>query len=246
MSSILLKIIAMLSMLSDHIATMLGLDGFWLVFGRLAFPLYAFMIVETFRHLKEKRLEKFIVSLTVMAVIVEPAFDYALRGAWFYPLMQNQLLQFLTYGIAYLFSKHTSNRTYRILIWVSTMILNQVLLLGYGFAGIVVMLLFDYYLEHYQKKSLGWRFFAVSYILLLSIPLFIIMEIIMGIQYGYEITIQLYITYYIPLFSPVLLTIPFIALYNGEYGNMPIWFKKFYRYFYVLHLWILAIIRLFL
>ena len=51
MTSFILKIIALLSMLSDHCTDVFGWSAVGNDFGRLAFPLYAFMIVDSFRHL---------------------------------------------------------------------------------------------------------------------------------------------------------------------------------------------------
>lgn len=40
--------------------------------------------------------------------------------------------------------------------------------------------------------------------------------------------------------APILLTVPLLALYDGTYGNSPVWFRKLYRWFYPAHLWILT------
>ena len=40
----------------------------------------------------------------------------------------------------------------------------------------------------------------------------------------------------------VFLALPFLALYNGEYGNPPKWAKTAYRIFYPAHLLVLGLL----
>ncbi|MBR2824850.1 MAG: hypothetical protein IKE51_01075 [Solobacterium sp.] len=44
-------------------------------FGCFTFPIYAFMIADTFRHHSKERMEKFFISLMMMSVIVKSALD---------------------------------------------------------------------------------------------------------------------------------------------------------------------------
>ena len=249
MTSLILKIFALLSMLIDHLGAVfqtqaiLSIDE---IFGRLAFPLYAFMIVDSFRHLHGERFKKFMIILGVMAIISEPAFDYAMYESFYYPEIQNQLLQFFSYGIAILCVRLLDKKWQKILILLVTIAINYVFSLGYGWGGIVLMLLYQYYLERYEDNNLAWRFIIIGVITLISIPL--LGSSALMIYFGFEIIPYLLTESaieYIKLFIPVLLSIPFIALYNGKYGNIPKWFRYVYRYFYPAHLWILFIVRLF-
>lgn len=40
------------------------------------------------------------------------------------------------------------------------------------------------------------------------------------------------------------LAVPFMALYNGEYGNIPVGFRRLYHLFYPAHLYLLAALNL--
>ena len=248
MTSFVLKIAALLSMLIDHLTavfltdTLISIDE---IFGRLAFPLYAFMIVDSFRHLYGERFKKFMIILGIMAIISEPAFDYAMYDSLYYPEIQNQLLQFFSYGLAIWCIRSLKTNWQKILVWLVTIAINHFFALGYGWGGIVLMLIYEYYLKHYEDKSLIWRFTVISLVTLISIPLLGASALM--IYLGFEVIPYLLSEEsleYMKLFIPIILSIPFITLYNGKYGNIPKWFRFIYRYFYPAHLYILCIVKM--
>lgn len=80
MSTFVLKIIAILTMLIDHIGAVLINSEtdpqLWLVLrsiGRLAFPIFCFLIVEGFYH--TKNVKKYLIRLGAFALISEVPFD---------------------------------------------------------------------------------------------------------------------------------------------------------------------------
>lgn len=102
-----LKLIAVISMMIDHTgATVLrtlmrhpvilgsGQGQFWQQIyqysrdiGRIAFPIFCFLIVEGFLHTHDPK--KYAGRLFLFALISEIPFDIALKGSWFYPGKQN-------------------------------------------------------------------------------------------------------------------------------------------------------------
>lgn len=88
MTALLLKIIAVVSMIVDHAGAiffprcMIHIFGYTIyplrVFGRLAFPIYCFLLIEGIRHTSNWK--KYAIRLAILAFISEVPFDLALFG----------------------------------------------------------------------------------------------------------------------------------------------------------------------
>ena len=73
MTSFVLKIIALISMLSDHLGYIIfGRFSFMNCIGRLAFPIFAFSITEGFNH--TKNLKKYLYRLSIFAIVSQIPF----------------------------------------------------------------------------------------------------------------------------------------------------------------------------
>ena len=93
-TSFSLHILAMVFMLCDHLWGTIVPGNDWLTcVGRLAFPIYAFMIVEGYFH--TKNIKKYVGRLLLFAVISEIPFNLAMGSHIFYPIHQNVLWSFL-------------------------------------------------------------------------------------------------------------------------------------------------------
>lgn len=91
-----LKILAMFFMLLDHayMTVVTDYNYQWMTqVGRLAFPLFAFMIVEGYTHTKNQW--KYIRTMAVFAIISEPAYNLMMSGDFFSPFNQNVMVNFL-------------------------------------------------------------------------------------------------------------------------------------------------------
>lgn len=88
MDSYRLKLIAVISMLIDHTGFILFPDALWLrMIGRLAFPIYTFLLVEGFYH--TKNVKKYLGRLFAFALISEIPYNLALYNHLFYLEKQN-------------------------------------------------------------------------------------------------------------------------------------------------------------
>ena len=93
-SSFALHILAMTLMLCDHLwATLLPGQEWLTCIGRMAFPIFAFMIVEGYFHTSNVR--KYILRLFAFAIISEVPFNLFYGSSVIFPFHQNVLWTFL-------------------------------------------------------------------------------------------------------------------------------------------------------
>ena len=75
----MLKIIAMISMVIDHVGDMFFPDMMWLrMVGRLAMPIFAFCITEGYIHTRNRN--KYLLRMGIFALVSEVPFDLAFEG----------------------------------------------------------------------------------------------------------------------------------------------------------------------
>ena len=81
MSSFALKLIAVVSMLTDHMGAVLFPQYIWMRYiGRLAFPIYCFLLTEGYLHTHS--FKKYILRMTIFMVLSEIPFDLAFSHTW--------------------------------------------------------------------------------------------------------------------------------------------------------------------
>ena len=89
-----LHVLAMLFMLCDHLWATIVPGNNWLTcVGRLAYPIFAFMIVEGYFH--TKNLKKYVRRLAIFAILSEIPFNLIMGSRVFFPIHQNVLFTFL-------------------------------------------------------------------------------------------------------------------------------------------------------
>ena len=75
----MLKIIAMVSMVFDHVGDLFLPGVMWLrMIGRLAMPLFSFCIAEGYAHTRDK--SRYLLRMGIFALISEVPFDLACEG----------------------------------------------------------------------------------------------------------------------------------------------------------------------
>ena len=85
-----LHIMAMAFMLCDHLWGTIIPGNDWLTcIGRIAYPIFAFMIVEGYFH--TSNLKKYVKRLFIFALLSEIPFNLAMGSRLFYPIHQNVL-----------------------------------------------------------------------------------------------------------------------------------------------------------
>lgn len=103
LSSFAIKLIAISAMLTDHIGCILYPDAVWLrCIGRLAFPLFVFMLTEGASHTHS--MKRYILRMLVFALITEIPYNLAFNGTLLYTGSRNMLFT-LTLGLCMIYMK---------------------------------------------------------------------------------------------------------------------------------------------
>ena len=142
LSSNILKSIACISMLIDHFGIVfMENNRLMRAMGRLAFPIFAFLIVQGLFHTSDIR--KYIVRLGLFAVVSEIPFDLAMHDTLWYPGAQNIFFT-LTAGLfaIYAMDSRGSVGGWKVEIALAAALLAEFLRFDYGMAGVGVIVLF--------------------------------------------------------------------------------------------------------
>ena len=207
-----LKLIACLSMFIDHLGAVCfsGMMGFRII-GRLAFPIYCFLLVEGAVH--TRNMKKYILRMGIFALISEVPFDLAFYHRLVYTGHQNV---FFTLGLGLLaiwFLEHPIEQLdipdvlYKLLVIIAAGLIAEFFNTDYGFTGIAVICVFYYLRGQPQLK------YPIAAILLAA----------MG---GVEV-------------YAVLALIP-IPLHNGQRGRQTKVMQYGFYIFYPAHLLLIA------
>ena len=235
-TSFSLHIMAMVFMLCDHLwGTVLPGNDWLTCIGRIAFPIFAFMIVEGYHHTGS--LKKYVIRLLLFAVVSEIPFNLAMGSRLFYPIHQNVLWSFLiSIGLIHWNEKVKAKQIWkRVLAGVATFCIAYIggiiSFVDFYNAGILMALTFYFF-----RGKKWW-----CYLGQLICMWYINCEMLGG--FGYEIDI-FGTTHFIARQGLALLALIPIWLYKGNQGHHSKVFQYICYAFYPAHLLILGIIKL--
>jgi hypothetical protein len=245
-NAFVLKLIALTSMVIDHTGATFDFLPFWFrIIGRLAFPLYVFLIAEGCRHTKS--MPKLLLRLFLFALLSEIPFDMVIHRGDINFLYETNIFYTLFLGTAVVYAyqsiqkiRPSSALFFSILILVAAMLLAEYLMTDY--ASIGVAFIFTMYVI--QRKKLRLIIMAVFCCLsLLEIWLGMlgkILEMIPSVHTTFLSPFAGIITPdFVTLAVVCLLTVPLAAMYNGKRGPGLKWF---FYIAYPAHLLLLALI----
>ena len=136
-----LKCIAIASMLIDHMGAVLFPYSTWMrIVGRLAFPIFAYLLVEGFAYTRD--VKKYLTRLGIFALISEIPFDLAFFGNVVAMKHQNVFFElFLGILVLYLMLK-TTDQAQRVMIIIPALLISDWLCLDYGSWGLLMILVY--------------------------------------------------------------------------------------------------------
>ena len=221
-----LKIIALISMTIDHVGYILFPNVLWLrVVGRIAFPLFAFLIAEGCKHTKNKT--KYVLLIFILGVICQ-IFAYFFGGQ----TKLNILLTFsFSIGLIYLLqwfkqSIKLNNKKHialSLILFIAAVAATFVLTsdylsfsplkVDYGFWGIMVAVFVSMFDNHYAKTTMLLFGLILVSISSWNIQWFCLLSVILVFWYNgergkYKLKYLFYLYY--PLHIAVLYLLAFV------------------------------------
>ena len=210
MSNSTLKIIALVTMMIDHIgASLFPEQAIFRYIGRIAFPIYIFLLVEG--YYKTRNVTKYILRLLIFAAISEIPFNLAFNSELLWFKHQNVFFT-LAMGLTMIWCLDTIEKTdksykaiLQVLVAFAFMFAGQVLNVDYVSCGIAVILIFYRFRSDDLKQELIKYVFAAL----------------------------IFYLYYGPKEMTCIAAFPLIHFYNGKRG---IKLKYAFYAFYPVHL----------
>lgn len=216
MNNTYLKLIALTTMIIDHVgAIFFSFEPNFRIIGRIAFPIYCFLLVEGYFHTRD--VKKYSIRLFLFALVSELPFDYAFFGGMnnthqniFFTLFLGLLA---VHAIEEYFMKKP---VISVPVLFLAFFLSEYFHTDYGMLGILYILTF------YGLRKVD------------GLPKVLLMVVFIGIL---NILLSRGVQYY------SVLAVPFIAAYNGKPGPRNILLKYGFYTAYPLHLLILYLLQ---
>ncbi|MBQ1468889.1 MAG: hypothetical protein IIZ27_10475 [Solobacterium sp.] len=212
-----LKIIAMISMIIDHVGDNFFPEQTWMrIVGRIAFPIFAFCIAEGFSHTHDRR--KYLLRMGIFACISEIPFDLVTSGKILEFTHQNIMITFFWAILGLMCFEKINGRKTKTARFCGIAVLMifavSSLLLGMDYNILAVGLICIYYFL--RDKAPVWNHVAamVYHVLLRNVGVYL---------YG--------LLGFLPLF-----------LYNGKRGRGLKWL---FYIFYPAHLLVIWLLKMF-
>lgn len=213
MSSFLLKIIAIITMSIDHLGfVFFENNAIFRIIGRIAMPIFAFQIAIGFKNTRSK--SKYIFRIFLTALLSEFPFMLMFISNNLAYSSHNICFTFtLALLILYLIELGKKDKIF-ILTSIYLILVSIFLPIDYGIWAILLVLLFYFFEKKQLIYTCGMIIIALTYYLIRNNP------------------VQIY----------MLLSLPFLYLYNGKKGKS---LKYWFYVFYPLHMLILAFIKIY-
>ena len=226
-----LHMLAMALMLCDHMWATLPEMSLWLTgAGRLAFPIFAFLLAEG--HARTRDVRKYRRRLLLLAVVTEIPFNLMCCGSIIYPFHQNVIWPFLLASVCISFAERARRKRKALSVLVAVgvtwlcYLAGYVLFVDYYGAGVLTVLVFWLF-----RGSRWWQRLGQAVGLY-----WINVEMLKGQTVLLPLLGQ---TYEVPLQAFALLALIPIWLYRGRQGPHGRIVRRINYAFYPVHMLIL-------
>lgn len=208
MNVLFLKAVALATMIIDHYGAIFHSgENFYRIIGRIAFPVYCFLLVEGYFH--TSNVKKYGKRLLLFAFISEIPFDLAFYGSVGFAHQNIFFTLFIGLVAIYFLEKKEQKYNFdKSLVIAAAGILAMVLSVDYSIMGVIYILSFYFTRNFFKKRQLLYMAGIMLFTNLMSSPL--------------------------QQFS--LLALPFIYFYNGEPGLKNKFLQILFYAAYPLHL----------
>jgi hypothetical protein len=225
MSIFIIKIIAILAMVLDHIKFAIPQTNNFITeyFGRMSYPLFAFVLVEGYLHTSNKK--RYAIRLFIFAIISQIPFMLfrSLIGINEWKMLNIMFTLLLGFSVIYIY-ENFNNKIFANLLAILIAIFGAIIKVDYGWYGIGFIYLFYFF-----------RNFKSAYL-----PSIICLSIF---YYFSKYKMNMFkVDIYLQILFICLSLIP-IYLYNGKKGRG---MKYFFYCFYPVHLILLYLINFFI
>ena len=232
----MLRTIAVLLMLSDHIWATAMSFGDWMTYiGRMAFPIFAFQIAEGFVH--TKNFKKYALRLLGFAIVTEIPFNFFYSSRFFNPYHQNVLFTLLLGLLAIKVidgikkDRSGKNIALSVLYLLLILLASVIGFVDYGYLGMLTVVMF-YLMRDFPFAWLG----QLVGMILLNITFF------EGLVFPVEILGK---TFEIPSQGFAVFALIPIWLYGGRKGKSSKALQYGFYAFYPVHMLVLYLIKYF-
>ena len=267
MNGFVLRLIAMLTMLLDHIAWSFLPDPMVLTWiGRIAFPLYAFLLADGFLFVKgdAKRLTHHVAILLVLAIVSEPCFDFMDYGFDFsrYMDFQSNIITLLLGYLALIATNALApdgrlslkagrrlNTAAIVSAYVLASITNFLVKGNFNLVGPLLVIALYWYDRAARGIGHGNKPWPIPRRLIALVAIFLAYLIVYfwaRADFGGVDAWWGQVSSRAPWIVGHFLALLIICLYDGTLGYHEKWFARLYTAFYPLHLFVIGMINMLL
>lgn len=242
MTSFLLKIIGIITMLSDHVGdAIIGHFSKFNLIGRISFPIFAFQTVQGYLH--TKNFKKYMVRMFIFALISQ--IPFVLFLSTFTEEIYLNIFFTLLLGLSTLFTyEKCKNRLIGFLVVIICSIIGKLIKVDYGAFGILLIFNFYFFENEFNRvfKFQSIKLFNKN--IKCKKPLMAITTIVLCFASYIPSIIELpvFATHYLKCGLFTSLSLVFILAYNNKQGPKS---KYLFYIFYPLHLLILYFLHIY-